>query len=40
MWVKKESIEDEYPNFKDKFNSDIISVSEYEYYGYEFLLNY
>ena len=33
------SIEDEYPNFNDKFNSDILSGPEYEDDGYEFPLN-
>ena len=36
---EKASIEDEYPNFNDKFNSELLSVSEYEDDGYEFPLN-
>ena len=34
------SIEDEYHNFNDKFNSDLLSVPEDEDDGYEFTLNY
>ena len=34
------SIEDKYPNFNNKFNSDILSVSEDEDDVYEFPFNY
>ena len=36
---EKASIEDEYPNFNNSFNSDIVSGSEDEDYRYEFPLN-
>ena len=36
---EKASIEDKYPNFNDKFNSDLLSGSEDEDGGYEFPLN-
>ena len=37
---EKSSIEDEYPNLNNKFNSDIRSVSEDGNGGYELPLNY
>ena len=36
---EKASIEDEYPNFNNKFNSNLLSGSEGEDYGYKFPLN-